>query len=150
VTSLQVQLDPAQIRIVLDHLSRRSCPSHRSGRQWRAESPSGLAPWRVPSFQASACEGWGIKDKATKVFWLTLLASLLFAVVLILVSDALGRVVGLGVEGGFYFLFPRIQDREFEEWQAAHQDTEPSSGWKALGWGALGLILFLVIAIAAP
>jgi hypothetical protein len=89
----------------------------------------------------------GHKDKATRVFQLTLLASIVFAVILMLIPDALGRAVGFGVEAGFYFLFPRIQDREFEDWQAAHKDVEPSNGWKALGWAVLGLILFFAIVI---
>jgi len=86
-------------------------------------------------------------EKAKRVFLWTLLAATLLAVVLLVTSDGLGRVIGLASEAIFYFVFPRIQNHEFEEWEEAHPDLPPSNGWKALGWGVLGLVLFLVIAI---
>jgi hypothetical protein len=41
---------------------------------------------------------------------------------------------------------------EFTEWQTAHPDLEPSNGWRALGWGLLGTLMFLVVffAVAIP
>lgn len=86
-------------------------------------------------------------EKAKRVFLWTLLAATLLAVVLLVTPDGLGRLIGLASEFIFYFIFPRIQDHEFEEWQGAHPDVPPSNGWKALGWGVLGLFLFLAIAI---
>jgi disulfide bond formation protein DsbB len=85
--------------------------------------------------------------KARRVLRWTLLAAVILAIVLILIPDALGRPVGLAAEIGFYLIFPRIQDREYDEWQAAHPTVEPSNGWRALGWALLGTLMFLVIAV---
>jgi hypothetical protein len=41
-----------------------------------------------------------------------------------------------------------IQNQEFMQWEAAHKDVVPPSGWKALGWGFAGLAAFFAIAIA--
>lgn len=87
----------------------------------------------------------GHSDKAKKVLWITVLSAALIAVILHLMPYALGRLFGLGLEVAWYFVFPRIQDREFQQWQATHADVEPTSGWKALGWGFLGSVLLLAI-----
>ena len=89
----------------------------------------------------------GYSEKAKKVLWITALSAALIAVLLILMPDALGRFVGLGLEVAWYFVFPKIQNREFQQWQAAHADITPTSGWVALGWGFLGIVLFLTIFI---
>lgn len=89
----------------------------------------------------------GHPQKAKKVFWITLLAAIVAATILFLIPDALGRLVALGMEGVWFVAFPRIQDREFAQWQGAHSDVTPSNGWKALGWGFLGLLMFFVVLI---
>jgi len=77
-----------------------------------------------------------------------MLGAAVVATILILIPDAPGRLVGIGLEGGWFFVFPKIQDQEFTQWEAMHPDIKPSSGWKALGWGIAGLAVFVVIAIA--
>jgi hypothetical protein len=89
----------------------------------------------------------GNPEKAKKVIWITLLTATVAATVLIVIPDALGRLVGLGMEVVWYIVFPKIQDQEFGQWQATHNDVAPSNGWKALGWGFLGLALFFVIIV---
>jgi hypothetical protein len=89
----------------------------------------------------------GHSQKAKKVLWITVLATIVIAIILILTPLRLGRLVGLGLEGVWYFVFPKIQDQEFRQWQAMHPDVLPSSGWKALGWAFLGIVMFFVIAI---
>ena len=92
--------------------------------------------------------------KARRVFLWTLGASALLAAVLLLVSEVLGRVIGLATEFGFYALLPQLQDREFDEWQAANPGLQPSNGWGAIGWGFAGLALFflvfLLVALVMP
>jgi hypothetical protein len=90
----------------------------------------------------------GHSQKAKKIFWITMLGAAVIATILILIPAALGRPVGLGLEVVWYFVFPEIQDREFRQWEAAHPDVAPSSGWKALGWGFAGLAAFFAIVIA--
>ena len=89
----------------------------------------------------------GHSQKAKKVLWITMLGAAVAATILILIPPAAGRLVGLGLEGVWYFLFPKIQDREFRQWEAAHPDVAPSSGWRALGWGFVGIAIFFAIAI---
>jgi hypothetical protein len=74
------------------------------------------------------------------------------AVVFLLIPDVLGRVVGLAAEIAFYQVYPRLQEKEFGEWQTAHPNIEPLNGWKAIGWGFTGLILFVgvLIVVAYP
>jgi hypothetical protein len=89
----------------------------------------------------------GYAQKAKKVLWVTLLGSAVAATILILIPDALGRPVGLGLEGVWFVIFPKIQNQEFTQWQAAHPDVTPSSGWKAIGWGFLGVAVFFLIGV---
>ena len=77
-----------------------------------------------------------------------MLGAILMATILILEPAAQVRLFVLCLEGVFYFVFPKIQDQEFREWEAAHPDIVPSSGWKALGWGFAGLAAFFAIVIA--
>ncbi len=90
----------------------------------------------------------GYSQKAKRVLWITVLGATAVATILILIPRAPGRLIGLGLEGVWYFVFPKIQDQEFRQWEATHPDVVPSSGWKALGWGFAGFAAFLAIAIA--
>lgn len=90
--------------------------------------------------------------RAKRILRWTLLVAAMLAVLLILTPDILGRALGLGAEIAFYLTFPGLQKSEFAEWQAAHPDLEPSNGWKALGWGFVGALLFVAVlfAVAFP
>lgn len=90
----------------------------------------------------------GFPIKAKRVLRWTLLVSALMAIILILIPEALGRLIGIGAEIAFYMIYPKLQEKEFGEWQTAHPEIQPSSGWGAMGWGFLGIIMFLVIFFA--
>ena len=94
----------------------------------------------------------GYPVKAKRIFLWTLLAAAVLAVVLLGIPDIAGRAVGFGAEISCYLMYPRLQETEFAEWEAAHPEVAPSSGWGALGWGIAGLALFFVIfvAVAVP
>ena len=85
--------------------------------------------------------------KASRVLRLTLIAAILVSILLVLTPDFLSRLIGIGTDIAFWLVFPRIQHQEFEDWQNAHPDVLPSNGWRAMGWGLLGLFLFLLTAI---
>jgi hypothetical protein len=89
----------------------------------------------------------GHSQKAKKTLWITLLGAIFIAPIFFLIPPARGRFLGLALEGVWYFVFPKIQDQEFSQWQAAHADLAPSSGWKALGWGFVGIAVFFAIAV---
>jgi disulfide bond formation protein DsbB len=90
---------------------------------------------------------FGYALKAKRVFLWTLAATSVLAAVLVVTPDVLGRIIGLAAEISFYKIYSSIQEKEFNEWQAAHPDMQPLSGWGAIGWGFAGLLLFVVIAI---
>jgi uncharacterized membrane protein len=87
-------------------------------------------------------------EKARKGVTLALLAMVVLALILFFTPEALARVVGFGAEAAFYVMFHRFQEREFAEWQAANATSQPSNGWKAIGWGFAGLFLALLIFFA--
>ena len=87
----------------------------------------------------------GQPDKASKVRSYTFLIAVIFGIVVMLIPDALGHLLGLGLEIASFTIFPRIQDASFTEWQSVNNNVEPSNGWKAIGWGFFGLVIFLGI-----
>ncbi len=76
-----------------------------------------------------------------------MLGATVVATILILIPVAPGHLVGLALEGVWYFVFSKIQDQEFGQWEATHNGVMPSSGWKALGWGFVGLAVFVAIIV---
>jgi len=90
---------------------------------------------------------FGYPVKARRVLLWTLLAAVVLAVVLVLTPDLLGRAIGLAADIAFFKVYASIQEKEFADWQSANPGIEPQNGWKALGWGVAGLVLFIVIII---
>jgi hypothetical protein len=85
--------------------------------------------------------------RARQVLRWTIAVAAVMSLVLILLPNGLGRLFGFVAEITFYSVYPKLQKDEFAIWQTANPGVEPSNGWKALGWGFLGAILFVVIAI---
>ncbi len=89
----------------------------------------------------------GFPDAARKVMFLALTLALAMSTVLFFVPDQAGRAVGLVGEIVFLVLFRALIEKQFNQWQAAHPDVTPSSGWNAIGWGLLGAVMFVAISI---
>ncbi len=89
----------------------------------------------------------GFPEKAKKVRLLTLCGSVALMTIFFFVPDAWSRLVGFGTEAAFFAIFPLIQDREFEAWQAANKDRSPSNGWNAIGYGFFGLLLYFLAGV---
>jgi len=87
----------------------------------------------------------GHPQKARKILWISALAFAAISVILFFIPAVLGRFAGFGVEAGACMIYPVLQGREFAGWEAAHPGIAPSSGWWAIGWGILGLFVFLAI-----
>jgi FtsH-binding integral membrane protein len=85
--------------------------------------------------------------RARQILRLTVAVAAVMAIIFSLLPDGLGRLFGFIAEVTFYSVYPKLQENEFAIWQTANPDIEPSNGWKALVWGFLGLLLFLVVAI---
>jgi hypothetical protein len=90
--------------------------------------------------------------RARQVLRWTIAVAAVLSFILILLPDALSRLFGLIAEITFWSVYPKLQEDEFAIWETANPGVEPSNGWKALGWGFLGLLLFLVVTmlIAIP
>jgi len=80
-------------------------------------------------------------EKARKGITRALIAMIALAFVLFFAPDAWRRIIGLGAEAAFYVAFKGFQEREFAEWQSANVTLQPSNGWRAVGWGFVGLFL---------
>jgi hypothetical protein len=92
----------------------------------------------------------GHPEKAKKVLWITIVSAVGVVSFLLLLPDAMGRLAGLLLEVAWYFVFPKIQATEFEQWQVLHPEILAASGWKAIGWGFLGAgIFFATILLVA-
>ena len=91
----------------------------------------------------------GYREKAGKALRLAFAIAAAEGVVLFFLPDALTRLVGLIGEIVFLLTFPKLMENEFEDWQGANPDVSPSSGWNAIGWGILGILVFFVVAVAA-
>jgi hypothetical protein len=90
--------------------------------------------------------------RSGKILRWTILVASVMAVALIVLPDALGRLFGFAAEITFYSVYPRLQDEEFAQWQNANPGLLPANGWGAIGWGILGVVLFLavILVIAIP
>ena len=85
--------------------------------------------------------------RARQILRLTIAVAAVLSLILILLPDGIGRLFGLVAEITFYSVYPKLQEDEFAIWETANPGVESSNGWKALGWGFLGLLLFLVITV---
>ncbi|HEV2021110.1 MAG TPA: hypothetical protein VGQ94_01130 [Terriglobales bacterium] len=89
----------------------------------------------------------GQRRKAVLTLGATGLGSVLFFVALYWIPEGAAKGVGEVVQLISIFLFPFLQKDGFEHWEAANPGIEPSNGWKATGWGLLGLVLLLAVAV---
>ena len=117
---------------------------------WRPKIAGRIGFWFGPiagaMVVATSLRRMGHQQSAKKVTLLAYGVAVVQAVILLLVSDGGGRLVGLVAEIGFLLFFPPLMEKEFKEWQAAHPDVEPSGGWNAIGVGLIGIAIFLAIA----
>ncbi len=87
----------------------------------------------------------GHSQRAKKVLLLALSAAIVESGVLLFIPDILGRFVAVGAEIAFYLVFPPMMQREFNEWLTSNPSIGPASGWRAIHWGIIGIVLFVLI-----
>ena len=90
----------------------------------------------------------GHADKAKRTLVWTFLVAILACVILVRTPDPFGKLVGLAIELGCLLIFPPLQESEFGDWQAAHEGVSPSNGWRSIGWGVVGLLMFFALLVA--
>ena len=93
----------------------------------------------------------GARRKANLTLLSTVATLILALVILIYVIPYyllfLGKFIGLGIEVAGFKIFPSIQSKDFETWQVNHPGATTANGWKAIGWGILGLLSFLALIV---
>lgn len=116
---------------------------------WRPKVAGRIAFWFGPIAGALvviiSLRRMGHPKRASKVMRLALVFAAAEAVILFFIPDALAGLVGLGAEIAFLLFFPVYMEKEFDEWQATHAGINPANGWRALGWGLVGIVLFFVL-----
>ncbi len=90
----------------------------------------------------------GHADKAKRTLVSTFLLAIPASVILIRTPDPFGKFAGLAIEFACLLIFPPLQEAAFADWQTAHQGVSPSNGWRSIGWGILGVLLFFALIVA--
>ena len=123
-------------------------PSAESKPPWRPKVAGVIAfffgPIAGALVVAVSLRRMGYQDRAKKVMFLALGLTVLEGAMLFFLPGALP---GFAAEIAFLLFFPVLMEREFRKWQVAHPDAKPSGGWSAIGWGLVGIVLFLAIVI---
>ncbi|HET9741733.1 MAG TPA: hypothetical protein VFQ00_03190 [Terriglobales bacterium] len=90
----------------------------------------------------------GRRESARKVALLGLALTAAEAAILFFIPDVFSRLVGFAAEIAFRLIFPPLMQKEFTEWEGNHAGVRPANGWKAVGWGLIGVVLFFVILLS--
>ena len=90
----------------------------------------------------------GFLDRSKKALRISFGIAVGEGVILFFLPNGFTGIFGLVTEIIFLLTFPKLMEHEFAEWQSVHPDVIPSSGWNAIGWGILGSLLFIVVAVA--
>jgi hypothetical protein len=104
-----------------------------------------FGPFSGALITALSLQRMGNALKARWVFGLGVAGTIAFV---ILLNEVSSRFVFLAINLGLALLFRHLQTADFEAWQAADAFRYPASGWRAAGWGVVGLALFLVLFLA--
>jgi hypothetical protein len=88
----------------------------------------------------------GAAAKAQKVLIGALVGSAVL--IAILIKTSIPSYGGIALSIGIGGAFSAMQQQEFKTWQAANPGVDPRSAWASLGWGVLGLVIFLCMAFA--
>lgn len=128
-----------------------SLPAEKVKAPWRPKTAGRIAfffgPLAGAQVVAISLRRMGYQQAANKVRFLALGFAILEVAILVFVPDAIARLIGIGFEIAFLMIFPVLMEKEFGRWQADHPATLPSSGWRAVGWGFLGILMFFVVAL---
>jgi len=90
----------------------------------------------------------GYPLKAKRVLNWTLVGTAALALMLLLLPDLAGRVIGFAAEIAFYKIYLGLIEKEFDAWQSANPTVQPLNGWRALGVSFAGSMIFVAILVA--
>jgi hypothetical protein len=107
-----------------------------------------LGPIAGALVAAASFRRMGQLEKAQKTVFYTLLLCIAFLVVfeLGMPADApIKKIIWLAVAGAGYSVFPSIVREDYLKWRAANPAAKPRNDWAAVGWGLLGVLIYLAI-----
>lgn len=139
-----------------DQLSQRTVDQTDLRRPWRPRVSGIIGALFGPVAAAIVCfvnlRRLGARRKASSVLLLSLIGSVLLGSLMYVLQETSQHVARL--VGNFIspFLYPILQLSEFEAWRATNPGVRTDSGWRATGWGLVGGVVFLALALlgAAP
>jgi hypothetical protein len=97
---------------------------------------------------AASFRRMGQREKAQKTVFYTLVLCIAFLIVFTLgiPPDApIKKFIQLSVGGAGYSVFPSIVREDYVKWRTANPDAKPRNDWAAIGWGLLGLFIYLAM-----
>jgi hypothetical protein len=107
-----------------------------------------LGPIAGALVAAASFRRMGQLEKAQKTLFYTLLLCIAFLVIFILgiPPDApIKKIIVLAVAGAGYSVFPSVIREDYVKWRTANPAAKPRNDWAAIGWGLLGLLIYLTI-----
>lgn len=118
---------------------------------WRPKTAGRIAfflgPFAGAHIVAISLRRMGYQQAWKKVISIALGFAVVEAIILFFIPESLTGLVGLGAEIAFLLIFPVLMENEFRQWEASHPGAVPSTGWRAVGWGILGSIVFFVLTV---
>ena len=118
---------------------------------WRPRTAGRIAfffgPFAGAHIVAISLRRMGHQQTAKKVIFLALGFAVVEATILFFIPETLTGLVGFGAEIAFLLVFPVFMENEFRQWEASHPGAVPSTGWRAIGWGILGSVVFVVVTL---
>jgi hypothetical protein len=140
----QPSMSPAPIEVVL----------RGSKLPWRPKAAGYVALFLGPMagalVAAASLRRMGQAEKAKKTVLYSILLCIAFLVPFLLgiPPDApIKKIILLAVEGAGYSVFPSILREDCVKWKSAHPGLKPRNDWATAGWGILGAIMYIGLAV---
>ena len=108
-----------------------------------------LGPIAGALVAAASFRSMGQPRKAHQTVFYTLLFCFAFLIPFILgiPADApIKKIIVLAVEGAGYSVFPSLVREDYVKWKAFNPGVKPRNDYASVGWGVLGLLMYLAIA----
>jgi hypothetical protein len=109
-----------------------------------------LGPIAGALVAAASFRSMGQPRKAHQTVLYTLLLCIAFLIPFILGIPAgapIKKIIVLAVEGAGYSVFPSIIRKDYVKWKACNPGVKPRNDYASIGWGVLGALMYLTIAV---
>ena len=121
---------------------------------WRPKAAGYVAliwgPLAGALLAAASLRRMGEARKAQQTVFYTLLLCVAFLIPFLLAIPAsapIKKIIIVAVEGAGFSVFPSILRENYVKWKTAHPGGKPRNDWTATGWGILGGLMYLALAV---